>query len=167
MKIKSDFITNSSSSSFIIAFDKPVKKFSDVQYLIPRDDKAMQVLKDAKPQRARKIKLSQALIEDISEELSHGYEGVDYETFQKDFCNREGINVNELYHNRTYMAAFNDEYHKVNMKIHLEKTVDFISENEGKYLYIFNYADEDGEFMGEMEHGFTFANVPHITIYKH
>jgi len=167
MKIKTDFISNSSSSSFIVAFDKPVKKFSDVQHLISREDKAIQVLNDAKPQRARKIKLSKALVSVIAEELSHGYEGTDYEKFQKTFCEREGIDVNDLYQNNTWMRAFYDEYNKVNMKIYTEKAVDFIKENEGKYLYLFTYADEDGEFMGEMEHGFTFEKVPHITIYKH
>ncbi len=65
------------------------------------------------------------------------------------------------------MSAFYDEYNKVNRKIYTEKAVDFLTKNEGKYLYIFNYADEDGEFMGEMEHGFIFEEVPHITISKH
>ena len=167
MKIKTDFITNSSSSSFIVAFDTPVKKFSDVEHLISRNDKAIQVLTDAKAQRARKIRVSKSLVSDIAEELSHGYEGTDYYKFQKTFCEREGIDSNDLYHNRTWMSAFYDEYNKVNRKIYTEKAVDFLTKNEGKYLYIFNYADEDGEFMGEMEHGFIFEEVPHITISKH
>jgi len=167
MKFKTDFVTNSSSSSFIVAFDKIVKDFEDVKYLINREGKARQVLKDCLAQKPKKIKLSQSLINTVKEDLSHGYMGVDYIKFQEQFCERERITSNELYINRPWYNAFTDEYNKVNEKVYLEKAIKFIKENEGKYLYVFSYADEDGEFMSEMEHGFTFSQLPHIQISQH
>jgi len=167
MKIKTDFVSNSSSSSFVVAFDKIIKDFEDLRYLISREDKARQVLKDCLAQKPKKIKMTQSTVTSLKEELSHGYMGVDYIKFQEQYCEREGVSSNELYTNRPWYNAFTDEYNKVNEKVYLEKAIEFIKNNEGKYLYFFSYADEDGEFMSEMEHGFTFSRLPHITISKH
>jgi len=174
MKIKSDFVTNSSSSSFIVAFRMPVKNFEDVEHLIPRNDKARQVLKDCLSQKVRKIKLTDSIISVINEELNDGHaldmrqhKELDYSNYMDMFCDREGITVNELYKNRSWMDSFYEEYNIICLKACTEHAIEFIKNNEGSYLYIFHYSDEDGSFMCDMEHGGTFQHLPHITISKH
>ena len=43
----------------------------------------------------------------------------------------------------------------------------FIKENNNKFVYIFDYSDEEGEFGSELEHGGTFDELPHIIISHH
>jgi hypothetical protein len=173
MRIKQDFVTNSSSSSFIVAFNNKVKTFEDVKDLVRREDKALQVLKDCLAQKPYKINMNnKAAFQKLTNEFSHGYldhlcPDIRYNVVQKAFCDREGITTNELYENRTWLDSFYKEYMAISEKAYIKLATKFIEENEGSYLYIFNYGDEDGEFMSEMEHGGTFHQVPHITISKH
>lgn len=168
MKVKEDFVTNSSSSSFIVAFEKILVDFEDVKYLINREAKARQVLKDALSQKPVKIDPdSNSLLKSVTEELANGYCGLDYSKIQREFCEREGIKVNDLYKNVAWSHAFYQEYKAVEDRVCIKAAVEFLNKNEGRYLYIFNYGDEDGEFFSQMEHGFTFERVPHLTVSQH
>lgn len=52
-------------------------------------------------------------------------------------------------------------------EIDKEDIISFISENIGKYIYMYTYSDEDGEFYSRMEHGGTFNYLPHLQISHH
>lgn len=43
----------------------------------------------------------------------------------------------------------------------------FMRNNSGKDIYVFEYADENGDYFSALEHGGIFDNVPHIRISKH
>ena len=170
MKIKTDFITNSSSSSFIVVFDEKITKLSDLHCLYERESKTQQVLKDALRQRPTKIVSdNEKIINIVAEELSHGYidDTMSYSDYQDNFCKREDIEVKDLYDNRAWQQAFYREYEAIQMKLCSKAAIKFLEQHDGKYMYIFNYGDEDGEFMSEMEHGGTFRGVSHLAISKH
>jgi hypothetical protein len=60
-----------------------------------------------------------------------------------------------------------DEYEK-KYDEHVRKIVEkFIADNNGRTIYTFGYADEDGKFYAMMEHSGIFDNLPHMRISCH
>jgi hypothetical protein len=182
MKIKSDFVTNSSSSSFIVAWPNEIKTLEDVKKYIDRDDKAKQVYEDTKNAKTG-IKIdpeNRIVINTIASELESGYLqnivqslGINvtmfdqFSEFKKDFIYRHNIEEEDLNKNHFYSTLVWKEYGYVRMKIATKLAKEFCKKNKDNFVYFFNYGDESGDFMSEMEHGNTFKNLPHIQVSHH
>jgi hypothetical protein len=176
MKIRTGFISNSSSSSFIVAFNKRpknIEKLSEIMgecsvykcgYRLTSKQVVQTVWNDFKGRRPLKQK-----------ELFRNFRGLvsweAYELTEKECPEYNGIwRDNEKYtieQKRKIIDKFDkllvNNYNKL-IKPLYEK---FISENKGKLFYKFDYADEDGGIFAAMEHGDVFRNLPHITISNH
>ena len=170
MKLKPTFITNSSSSNFIVAWPYKIKKIEDVLPFIPNYQKAQIVFYDSIEQSGKKIKLSKKLIKEMVEKLKGGiidFDHLNHEERKDAFLKRNNITDKEYRKNSTWQTLFWDENVRKKVERYKEKAVAFIKANEGSYYYIYRYADEDGEFYSELEHGGTFNNLNHIRIVNH
>lgn len=182
MKIKTSFATNSSSSSFVVAWPTKIRKLEDVQSYISNKEKANQVLNDSRSQKAKLIEPgNKKVIEKISKEFSYGYlEELErffrkeigghiggFEEFKVDFAKRHKVTEDEISKTQELSRLAWEDYNIGRKKLCNGLAKEFCEQNEGNYLYIFKYGDEDGQFFEEMEHGGTFNNLPHIRINKH
>lgn len=137
MKIKQSFVTNSSSTSFMVAFKKELKE-GDLSYIIDTlkisKDKAEIILRDSLHQTPLRIPINK-----FTEKRLYALIGM--------------IAVNEDY------EGYND--------FSPEELREFIQKNKGSYIYRYEFSDNDAEIYSELEHDDTFTLLPHLECSKH
>ena len=166
MKLKSDFVTNSSSSSFIVSFDEKPNKKEDLNILFI--EKAECVFNDI--QNKKGIKITKQNVDKQSKRLasimSEGdVNGKSYSTFYDQIERERNITIYKL--PTEERNKINKEIRKITFDYFNDKAKKFLNDIIGQTIYLFVYSDNDGEFYSEMEHGWTFRKYPHIQISNH
>ena len=171
MKIRNGFVSNSSSSSFVVVFPREPKSAEDVKNML-FDEK--QIFYDKWPvtQVAETIWFdicdqNKNDFEVIKEEFSYGNfdcdDAPDYNDFRdKDDwqTNWEAYEIaNEIYAKKKMKEFFNLRKLKL-QKINNEPIEDIS-------LYVFEYSDNDSDYYSALEHGDLFKKLKHVRISKH
>lgn len=171
MKIRNGFVSNSSSSSFVVAFNKEPKTIEDVkkqmfgneeEILHPYDDCrfpteriAETVFDDIKKQ---KVNNKTKIFEAIANGWFDGRPEYDYLSSYPQDKDPKKIREFELKE---------EEYEKQCQEA-AEKFVNkFIEDNKGKFIYTFHYGDNDGSYYCLLEHGEIFSKLNHIQTSYH
>lgn len=175
MIIKTDFVTNSSSSAFIVIWPDKVKTIEDVRKYIIKESHAKIIFNDIIKQPALKIDLDNPallskIVSKMATEMEEGNVGglsLDYTTFQDEFAKNYNITSRDIALDRRWSRQFWDAYANENRKRSATGAIEFLEPYGGQYVYYFNYADEDGGIFTELEHENDWGGLPHIRISKH
>jgi hypothetical protein len=169
MKIRGGFVSNSSSSNFIVALDEAPKSIDDIYKIFrlqvggfyrydrfdgprfyPNDQVASSLLSEL---------AGPLTIEQIAGEFTHDQD-LDLSQFE---CDRLVIQ-----RSRTRQVTFDwDKYQKACEEYGMKTAEDFIGRYPDKLFFRATYADEDGDFGCAMEHGDVWNAVLHKRISHH
>lgn len=171
MKIRSGFVSNSSSSSFIVGFPTIPRSVEEMKAFLFKEDQdyypspfdtdmiwsvdevAQTVFDDMKNQ----IPLTTQEVFSLSEGLVH-LDWNDKRFEKKEYNEKLG---------REVVVADWEAQRKEEERLSKEEAEKFLDENQENYFFVFKYADENGSYGAALEHGDLFYRLPHITINEH
>jgi len=162
MKIRNGFVSNSSSSSFIVAFDREPESPDDIkEMLFKGKDKIVLCGQEYDSDKISEIVFRDSTFcvsdQDILDAISNNgfYFGDDEisEFVPKLLSIRESYNedMRKLF---DIMAGSEDDSY-------LNEYESFYNENKGKCIRGFSYSDEGGGICSALEHGGIFDNISH------
>ena len=184
MKIRNGFVSNSSSSSFVVIFDKKPESVEELQSILYGKSTRVMGYDD---RSFSTIELSKMIFNDITnvdniinpndessiEKVSNEFDNLfwlydEYDNFP-DFFEPDKISLDEL------VKLNKDRYSDITWEVKEElinrlakvETERFFEKFNDKFIVLVNYSDNDGSIECVIEHGDTFRNLNYIRISHH
>lgn len=170
MKIRNGFVSNSSSSSFVVAFPEKPTSVEHIREMMFKDEKSFPnpYPWDDREKEFSTLKISETVCNDISNQTANDIENI-VEGFggwlegspeNPDVWHREDLTQEEK------DKIWND-WDKSYDKYQRDTAMKFIESHKDMFIYVFEYSDNDGDYFCTLEHGGIFDNLQHVKISRH
>lgn len=167
MKMRNGFVSNSSSSSFLVAFPYKPKSAEDVKEMVFQEEQYLDYPYPdmcesyGAPERFTAEEVSEIIWNDIKKQIPNN-KNMMFSRISSVILDDEGYY--KKVEGSVYLEFDSDEYRIDNRKIVQE----FINAHASEYLYCMEYSDNGGGHIGvAMEHGALFEKLPHLISSNH
>lgn len=172
MKIRNGFVSNSSSSSFVVAFPKMPTSIEHVKQIMFGDDETFPnpyadiSYGQSEPEYST-MKIAETVYDDILAQKVNDKKNI-IEAFDGWI---EGSPNFEFDCDKKCTAEEREKkwnnYIKASKKFRNDTAKEFMKDNKDKFIYTFEYSDNDGDYFCTLEHGGIFDRLQHRQINKH
>jgi hypothetical protein len=162
MKIRKGFVSNSSSSSFVVAFAKKPESIDELKLMMFGDEELFpnpyEVINYTTTEIASTVwKDMTEEATDLREVFNRGF--LDGDPDYPDFWDKKISPENE--------DKRRNKYYKMCDKHRLKRMKEFLNQTSGSTYYVFSYSDNDGGYYSTLEHGEIFYNLLHVRFNEH
>jgi len=171
MKVRNGFVSNSSSSSFVVIFPRKPNSSDEVKQWMFGNSEFMPCpyTYGDQPSSYSTNEIAQTVWKDILEQKPSSEEKALEEIRSGWFDGipeLPGFNLSEEEHDKAW-----ENWERKCKAVSKEVLDRFLQKHEFdpnvNVLYVFEYCDNDGHYFTTLEHGDTFRNLPHIKTSKH
>jgi hypothetical protein len=166
-KFRNGFVTNSSSSSFIVSFDKVPRTLKEVKKLLFTKDQVAYSgyystecfsINDVAERVYQEIETAKSRSE---EDLKRDMDG--YFDDAPDYCEyTRGLDYKSKEYKVAYERFIKDHAEYIDKKYNA-----FMEKNKDKVVLTLNFSDNNGPLESAIEHGDLFNRLPHIKVSHH
>ena len=156
MKIRHGFVSNSSSSSFIVVFPSEPKNVEDLQKMMFGDLVEIQSIYDNDI-----FYSANEIAKTVWNDMKTGNKPTRKHAREVSMCGTMDLEDSPSYNSYKNF----EEYLKASEIFAKNKFKKFMRKNE--IFYIFKYSDNDGDYSSFLEHNGIFDNLKHLRISHH